>query len=401
MNPATHETEGSASAPVLYMALELSNKSWRLALSDGVKRRQVVVPAADLGKLAEAVAKAKERFKLPASARVVSCYEAGRDGFWLHRHLRSVGVENQVVDAASIEVSRRLRHVKTDRLDGERLLVKLIRHHAGERGGWSVVRVPSIEEEDARHLHRELERLKRERLAHRMRIQSLLVTQRVRVTTKSALRLRFGDLTLWDASPLPAELKAELEREVQRLALVERQIAALEAERRERLREPKTEAERSIVQLMRLGAIGPTSAWLLVMEFFGWRAFRNRREIAALASLVGTPYSSGDSERDQGISKAGNRRVRAMIVEIAWLWLRFQPKSALSQWYQRRFAGGGLRMRRIGIVALARRLLIALWGIPRERSDSRRRAAHRLGDLTTVSHSTTGACSVEGWSKRP
>jgi transposase len=227
------------------MALELSKRIWRLALSDGAKRRQVSVPAADLAKLTCAVVKAKERFGMPASARVVSCYEAGRDGFWLHRHLRSVGVENQVVDAASIEVSRRLRHVKTDRLDGERLLVKLIRHHAGERGGWSVVRVPSIEEEDARHLHRELERLKRERLAHRMRIQSLLVTQRVRVTTKSALRLRFGDLTLWDASPLPAELKAELEREVQRLALVERQIAALEAERRERLREPKTEAERS------------------------------------------------------------------------------------------------------------------------------------------------------------
>lgn len=361
MNPATHETEGSASAPVLYMALELSNKSWRLALSDGVKHRQVVVPAADLGKLAEAVAKAKERFKLPASARVVSCYEAGRDGFWLHRHLRSVGVENQVVDAASIEVSRRLRHVKTDRLDGERLLVKLIRHHAGERGGWSVVRVPSIEEEDARHLHRELERLKRERLAHRMRIQSLLVTQGVRVMTKSALRLRFGDLTLWDASPLPAELKAELERERERLGLVERQIEALEVARRERLRCPRTEAEHRIVQLMRLGAIGPGSAWLLVMEFFGWRAFRNRREIAALAGLVGTPYNSGDSERDQGISKAGNRRVRAMIVEIAWLWLRFQPKSALSGWYERRFAAGGARLRRIGIVALARRLLIALW----------------------------------------
>jgi transposase len=160
---------------------------------------------------------------------------------------------------------------------------------------------------------------------------------------------------------LPAELKAELEREVERLRLVERQIAALESARRERLREPKTEAERSIVQLMRLGAIGPTSAWLLVMEFFGWRCFRNRREVAALAGLVGSPYNSGESERDQGISKAGNRRVRAMMVEIAWLWLRFQPKSALSQWYHRRFAGGGLRMRRIGIVALARRLLIALW----------------------------------------
>jgi transposase len=256
----------------------------------------VSAPTADLAKLACAVAKARGHFGMPASARVVSCYKAGRDGFWLHRHLRSVGIENQVVDAASIEVSRRLRHVKTDWLDGERLLAKLIRHHTGERDGWSVVRAPSLEEEDARRLHRELERLKRERLAHR-----------------------------------------------------------------ERLREPKTDAERSIVQLMSLGAIGPISAWLLVMEFFGWRRFRNRREVAALAGLVGTPYNSGDSERDQGISKAGNRRVRAMMVEIAWLWLRFQPNGALSQWYQRRFAGGGLRTRRIGIVALARRLLIALW----------------------------------------
>jgi len=361
MNPATHGTDGSATVPVLYMALELSNKSWRLAFSDGVKHRQVAVPAADLMKLAEAVSKAKERFGMPTSARVVSCYEAGRDGFWLHRYLRSVGIENEVVDAASIEVSRRLRHVKTDRLDGERLLSKLIRHHTGERGGWSVVRAPSIEEEDARRLHRELGRMKRERLAHRVRMQSLLVVQGIRVRIKGAARLRLETLTLWDGRALPEELRSELEREAQRLALVERQIAALEAERRERLREPKTEAERSIVQLMRLGAIGPTSAWLLVMEFFGWRAFRNRRELAALAGLVGTPYNSGESERDQGISKAGNRRVRAMIVEIAWLWLRFQPRSALSQWYQSRFAGGGLRMRRIGIVALARRLLIALW----------------------------------------
>jgi len=159
MNPATHGTQGNATVPVLYMALELSNKTWRLAFSDGARRRQVTVPAAGLMKLAEAMAKAKERFGMPASARVVSCYEAGRDGFWLHRHLRSLGIENEVVDAASIEVNRRLRHVKTDRLDGERLLAKLIRHHAGEPGGWSVVRVPSVEEEDARHLHRELGRL--------------------------------------------------------------------------------------------------------------------------------------------------------------------------------------------------------------------------------------------------
>ncbi len=207
MNPTTHETEGSASTPVLYMALELSNRSWRLALSDGAKRRQVSVPAADLAALAGAVAKAKERFKMPASARVVSCYEAGRDGFWLHRQLRGVGIENEVVDAASIEVSRRLRHVKTDRLDGDRLLAKLIRHHAEERSGWSVVRVPSIEEEDARHLHRELERLKRERLAHRVRMQSLLVTQGVRLTIKGAARLRLETLTLWDGRALPLELR--------------------------------------------------------------------------------------------------------------------------------------------------------------------------------------------------
>jgi transposase len=251
--------------------------------------------------------------------------------------------------------------VKTDRLDGERLLAKLIRHHAGERGGWNLVRVPSVEEEDARRLHRELERLKRERLAHRVRIQSLLVTQGLKIRIKRGLGLRLDGLTLWDGRALPQELKAELERERERLALVERQIERLEAARRERLSAPRTEAEHRIVQLMRLGAIGPASAWLLVMEFFGWRAFRNRRELAALAGLVGTPYNSGESERDQGISKAGNRRVRAMIVEIAWLWLRFQPKSALSQWYRSRFVGGGLRMRRVGIVALARRLLIALW----------------------------------------
>jgi len=192
-------------------------------------------------------------------------------------------------------------------------------------------------------------------------MQSLLVTQGIRLKIKRALRLRLNGLALWDGDSLPVELKAELEREAQRLALVERQIGELEAKRRERLQSPRTEAERRIVHLMRLGAIGPTSAWLLVMEFFGWRAFRNRREVAALAGLVGTPYNSGESERDQGISKAGNRRVRAMIVEIAWLWLRFQPGSALSQWYRARFAGGGLRLRRIGIVALARRLLIALW----------------------------------------
>ena len=224
---------------------------------------------------------------MPASARVVSCYEAGRDGFWLHRQLRGAGIENEVVDAASIEVSRRLRHVKTDRLDGERLLAKLIRYCAGERGGWSMVRVPSVEEEDARHLHRELERLKRERLAHRVRIQSLLVTQGVRLTIKRALGLRLGSLTLWDGRALPLELKAELERKRERLALVERQIEQLEATRRERLQNPRSEAERRVVHLMRLGAIGPTSAWL-------WLRFQPKSATArAVTSSPGRRYRCG------------------------------------------------------------------------------------------------------------
>jgi transposase len=346
---------------MLYMALELSNQTWKLTLGDGAKRRQGWVPACELPKLREALSQAKQRFGLPAATLVVSCYEAGRDGFWLHRQLRSMGIENDVVDSSSIEVNRRKRRAKTDRIDGEHLLTKLVRYHAGERGGWSVVRVPTVAEEDARRLHRELDRLKRERGSHQCRLQALLVTQGIRAKVDAGFGRRLETLKLWDGSALPEALKGELQREHERLKLLEGQIKALEAQRRERLRPPSSQAEQQVVQLMRLGAIGPASAWLFVMEFFGWRAFRNRREVGALAGLVGTPYNSGDSEQDQGISKAGNHRVRAMAVEIAWLWLRYQPHSALSQWYSRRFAGGGKRLRRVGIVALARRVLVALW----------------------------------------
>lgn len=226
MNPVTRGMEGSTVAPMLYMALDLSNKTWKL-FGDEVKCRQVGGPAGYLIKLAEAVTKAKERFGLSGEVRVVSCYEAGRDGFWLDRHLRSVGIENAVVDAASIAVDRRTRRAKTDRLDGERLLAKLIRHHAGERSGWSVVRVPSVTQEDARRLHRELERLKREHLAHRCRIQFLLVTQGIRVKVKRAFRARLQTLILLDASSLPEALWGDLERECDRLERVERQIEQL------------------------------------------------------------------------------------------------------------------------------------------------------------------------------
>jgi transposase len=346
---------------VLFVALELSDKKWKLALSDGNKRRLVTITAGDLVALGEAVAKAKARFGMPGVVPIVSCYEAGRDGFWLHRYLVHCGVANVVVDASSIEVNRRARRAKTDRVDVEQLLRLLIRYHHGEKRGWSVVHVPSAEEEDARRLHRELERLKKERTGHRNRIQALCVSQGVRLQPRHDLLERLEAARLWDGSALPPDLQAEVRREAARLRLVDEQIRALEAEQARRLEEAMTPCHQQIAQLMHLRGIGLTSAWVFVMEYFGWRQFHNRKEVAALAGLTPMPYASGDSARDQGISKAGNRRIRTLMIQIAWGWLRYQPHSALSVWFNTRFALGGKRMRRIGIVALARRLLIALW----------------------------------------
>ena len=346
---------------VLFIAFELSDKKWKLALSDGDKKRMVTIDAGDLVALGEVIAKAKARFGMPEDVSIVSCYEAGRDGFWLHRYLIHCGVANMVVDASSIEVSRRARRAKTDRIDAEQLLRLLIRHHNGDKRVWSVVHVPSVEEEDARRLNRELERLKKERTGHRNRIQSLLVSQGVRLKPRHDLLERLEQARLWDGSALPPDLQAEVRREEERLRLVDQQIRALEAEQVQRLEAAALPCHHQIVQLMHLRGIGLTSAWVFVMEYFGWRQFTNRKEVAALAGLTPMPYASGDSYREQGISKAGNRRIRTLMIQIAWSWLRYQPHSALSVWFNTRFAQGGKRMRRIGIVALARRLLIALW----------------------------------------
>jgi transposase len=362
MNRVTLQSNDNAAEQVLYMAMELSDKCWKLVFSDGgEKRRHETMEAGHRMELVEAIRKAKEKFDLSSEVKVVSCYEAGRDGFWLHRYLVSLGSENQVVDSSSIETNRRKRRAKTDRIDGVKLLTMLMRYWGGERGLWSVVRVPSLEDEDARRLHRELESLQKERTRHRNRIRGLLVAQGLRLEPKGDFLQRLEALPLWDGAPLPLELKGELEREYQRLCLVEAQRRALEKTRKSRLRQADTASVQWVVQLMGLRAIGPNCAWLLVMEFFAWRGFRNRRQLGACAGLTGTPYDSGGSKRDQGISKAGNRRVRTMMIEIAWLWLRYQPSSKLSHWFRERFAGGGARMRRVGIVALARRLLVALW----------------------------------------
>jgi transposase len=362
MNRVTLQSNDNTAERVLYMAMELSDKHWKLVFSDGgEKRRHETMEAGHRMELVEAIKRAKEELGLSPEAKVVSCYEAGRDGFWLHRYLVSLGIENQVVDSSSIETNRRKRRVKTDRIDGVKLLTMLMRYWGGERGLWSVVRVPSVEDEEARRLHRELGSLQKERTRHRNRIRGLLVAQGLRLEPDRDFLKRLEVLTLWDGTPLPTEIKDELEREYQRLSLVEAQRRALEGTRKRRLGQADTARLQRVVQLMGLRAIGPNCAWLLVMEFFAWRGFRNRRELGACAGLTGTPYDSGGSQRDQGISKAGNRRVRRMMVEIAWLWLRYQPNSKLSRWFRERFAGGGARMRRVGIVALARRLLVALW----------------------------------------
>jgi transposase len=345
------------------MALELSKAKWKVGFEHGRKRRTVNVDGGSVGGLAEALAKAKEKLGLTGAVRVLSCYEAGRDGFWLHRLLVSWGVENLVVDPASIEVSRQARRAKTDRVDLEMLLSKLRQHHSGERS-WKVVRVPDEEAEAGRHLHREMERLKGERSRHVNRMKGLLFAQGVRLE-----RVKLSDWVKQvegfrgaDGRPLAVDLQGELKREGERLTLVEAQVKALEAEQERRVREAAAEGPLAMVQQLRqLKGIGWVAAWVFVMEFFGWRKFRNGKQVGALAGLTGTPYDSGQSRREQGISKAGNRRVRALAVEIAWLWLRYQPDSALSRWFAERFGGTGKRHRRVGIVALARKLLVALW----------------------------------------
>jgi transposase len=307
------------------------------------------------------ISAAKKRFGLPEDAKVISCYEAGRDGFWVDRLLSELGVENVVVDAASMKVDRRARRAKTDKIDAKRLLVDLIRHHRGEKDVWKVVRVPSEEQEDGRRLHRNLERLKKEKSQHRSRIYSLLATQGVRVGNLNALLRELDAARIWDGKPLPPGLKAEIERERDRLRLVEEQIRTIKKEQHEQLKQASSPEMEKIRLLARLRGIGMDSSWLLVMEMFGWREFNNRGEVGGSAGLGGTPYNSGSSENEQGISKAGNPRVRTRAVELAWLWIRFQPDSELSQWFTRRFARGNSRMRRVGIVAVARKLLIALW----------------------------------------
>lgn len=342
---------------VLYVAFELSNSSWVMATTVGLGQgsRQRTIGALDFAGVLKEIAAAKRRFGLAEECRVMSCYEAGRDGFDLHRKLTAAGVENVIVDPANIPVPRRKKRRKTDGLDADMLVRLLVRWHEGESKVWSIVEVPSVEIEDERQLSRELSALRGERTRHVNRIKSLVVTQGERI------ELRKDFLETVRSLGLPPHLLARIEREYERLRLVEHQIAEIEAEQQEMIANPETEAQRAAHRLQRLKGIGSKSAFLFAYEAFGWRHFANRKKVGSYLGLVSAPYDSGDTEIDQGIEKAGNARMRAIAIQIAWSWLRFQPNSPLTKWYYAKFAAGGTKRRKAGIVALARRLMIQLW----------------------------------------
>ncbi len=359
----TREIQFTNSARRLHLAFELGWSEWKLAFTTGHAQppRLRTLRARDLAGVLREIERAKERFALSADTPVVSCYEAGRDGFWLHRWLMAQGIDNRVVDSASIEVTRRARRAKSDRLDAGKLAAMLVRYHGGETRVWSVCRIPQAAEEDRRRLHRELIELKDERTRHINRIKGLLANHGIGLATvDGSLPETLGELRLWDGSELGIDLKGQLLREHARWLFVDRQIRDLEGERSKRIRRDETPQVEQVRQLLELKGVGLNGAWLLVYELFGWRQFRNRRELGASVGLTPTAYQSGSSSHEQGISKAGNRRLRRMLVELAWVWLRWQPESALTQWYLRRF-GVGQRARKVGIIALARKLLIALW----------------------------------------
>jgi transposase len=353
----------TANINTLYVALELGCDKWVLASATQAaeKPRFRTTPARDLAKLQEEIAKAKARFGLPADAPVCTCYEAGRDGFWIHRALTKLGITNVVVDASSIEVNRRQKQIKSDPVDAGKLVNMLCRYHAGERKVWSVVKVPSVQDEDGRQLHRGMKDVQRQKTECSNRIKGLLASQGFSAAVDAKFRTTLAGLRDWADQPVPAGMQTRLLQEFAVWETLHRQERDCANEQERQLREGHDQQVEMMRRLMGLKAVGARTAWILVKELFSWRAIKNGKELGALVGLTPVPYDSGKSKREQGISKAGNKHVRALMVELAWLWLRWQPESALSQWYQRRFGVGNKRARKVGIVALARKLLIALW----------------------------------------
>lgn len=364
MQASTVDTPTAGHCGTIFVAIELSQKTWLVTLHspdrDRMSRHKLEGgDHAGLLGLLEGI-RTRAALKLGAAPQIVSCYEAGYDGFWLHRLLTAAGITNLVLDPASIAVEQRSRRAKTDRIDGELLLRTLMAHLRGEPRVVRIVRVPSVEQEDARRASRERDRLVKEQTAHTNRIKALL-----RLVGLAAGYPRRSNWLGWlerqrdrQGDPVPPHLLAEVKREHARLILVREQLAALEPA-------PATAAVPAAMTkrrnlLLKLKGLGPVFAATLTNELF-YKDFRNRREVAGYCGLTPSPWRSGGIDREQGISKAGNPRARLKAVELAWLWRRHQPESALSRWFSARTTNASKRIRRIAIVALARKLIVALW----------------------------------------
>ena len=360
------ETPAGSEYATIYVAFELSKSKWQLGvmLPGAEKMSRYCIEGGNLAELSIVLAKARAKAEqLGKPVRILSCYEAGLDGHWLHRWLMDNGVVNHEIDASSIEVNRRARRAKTDRIDLALLMRAFLAYLRGEPGVCSMVRVPTPEDEDRKRRTRERERLVNERTAHSNRIKGLLHGQGIRdaMPLKRNFLSELDKVRTGDGNALRPHLKEEIRREHERLLLVHKQIKVLEAANIAAHRAPaKGSVEAKVVQLAQLKAIGPQFAQVLTNEVF-YRDFKNRRQVGSCFGLTDTPYDSGASRRQQGISKAGNHRARTTAIELAWLWLRHQPDSELSRWFRERVGTVKGRIRKIAIVALARKLMVALW----------------------------------------
>jgi transposase len=362
------QTEAAHHGAVVFVAMELSKSTWLLAAqaSPSGKTSSHRLESGDVAGLLGLLRRlqAREQQARGDDLQIVVGYEAGYDGFWLQRRLAAEGISCWVMDPGSLQVDRRARRVKTDRLDAAMLLRALMAWWRGDRAACHMVQVPSVEREDVRRTHRERQRLIAERVQHVNRIKGLLANQGI--YDVQPLRRdrweRLDELRTGDGRDLSPRLRREIEREFKRLELVLEQIAAVEAERDASVAAPAADDPDAakVAQLAKLGGIGIELANVLVREAL-YRSFSNRREVAAYAGLTPSPYTSGERHRDQGISKAGNPLLRKAMIELAWLWLRYQPDSALARWFTERVGVVRGRIRKITAVALARKLLVALW----------------------------------------
>jgi transposase len=379
LNPPTLETTmqtvaDRAEAPsaiqtdlrAIFVSLELSRSTWlitSLSPGGGEKLSKHSLRGGDVAGLFERFAHLKEkaRARTGEAFPIIVIQEAGLDGFWIHRVLQSEGIESHVVDPSSIATSRRRRRAKTDRIDGEALVRALLAYKRGEPRVCAMVKAPTPEEEDRRRVCRERKVLIAERVQHVNRVKGLLFCQGITgyEPLRRDRRERLEELQTGDSRPLPDHLKAQLRRELDRIELLIEHIKAAEAERDGMLAR-KRAVTPAVAMLLGIKGIGPEFAVILWAEGL-FRHFDNRRQVAAYAGLAPTPWQSGSVDREQGVSKAGNPRLRTTLIQLAWLWLRHQPHSALTLWFEERVRRNGGRLKKTTIVALARKLLVALW----------------------------------------